>query len=240
MQTERTSLKSILLVVALSLAILHPFAGNGQEEEAESKTFRPGEFSALFLEGSFGVQLIQGSAPSVEMRVTDPKAFEYLNITNKDGMLHLHVDRKPFDLTRITLYVTFEELKHLRIFGSIHMETRGYLEFDDLEMVLEGGAKVNMQLKARSVAIENIGGVLCEFRGVTKSLGMRLAGAGHIQAGELKSEDVRFTIEGVGTGVVYATKTLYAKISGAGKIKYFGNPRVTENIDGLGSVKQAK
>lgn len=240
MQTERTSFKNILLIVALSLATIYPFTGAGQEEDTASKTFRPGEFSALFLEGSFGVQLIQGPAPAVEMRVSDPKAFDYLKITNKDGLLHLHVDRKPFDLTRITLYVTFEELEHLRIFGSIHMDTRGYLEFDDLEMILEGGAKVNVQLKARNVAVENIGGVLCTFRGVTDSLNLRLAGAGHIQAGELKAEDVKITIEGVGTGVVHATKSLNAQISGAGKIKYFGDPRVTENIDGLGSVKRAE
>lgn len=226
------------ILAMITLVMLSPLTGNGQEENWVSKTYQTGNFSALFLEGSFGVQLIQGRTPSVEVRTSDPKAFEYLEVTNEQGLLHLHVDRKPFDFSRITLLVTLSELERLHIFGGIQLETRGYLKFDELDMLLEGGAKVNLQLKARRVNLDNRGGVLCELSGVTESLDMRLAGAGHIQAGELKAEDVSFRIEGVGTGVVYATKTLHAQISGAGKIRYLGNPRVTENIDGLGSVKQ--
>ena len=67
---------------------------------------------------------------------------------------------------------------------------------------------------------------------------MRLAGTGHINAAELKASEVDFTIEGVGTGKVYAVNTLKATIKGAGKIRYIGNPDVRENIEGLGSVSR--
>jgi hypothetical protein len=59
-----------------------------------------------------------------------------------------------------------------------------------------------------------------------------------VDAGELKADDVTFRIEGVGTGVVYAEKTLNATIKGAGKIRYRGNPDVTEKIEGLGAVNR--
>jgi hypothetical protein len=42
----------------------------------------------------------------------------------------------------------------------------------------------------------------------------------------------------VGTGAVYATETLHAKIEGVGKLKYRGNPEVTKDIEGLGSVSR--
>ena len=240
MKTTHSIVMKLTILAFISTILLAPLTGKGQEKDYVSKRYQPGNFSALFLEGSFGVELRQGSEPALEVRTSDPKAFEYLEVTNENGLLHLHVDRKPFDLSRITLFVTFNELQRIHIFGGIQLETRGYLEFEELDMLMEGGARVNMQLKARGVNLDNRGGVLCELSGVTESLDMRLAGAGHIRAGDLQAKDVNFKIEGIGTGVVHATNTLHAQISGAGKIKYLGNPRVTENIDGLGSIKQKK
>ena len=218
-------------------SVFFTIVASGQENGRESRIFETGRFNRLFLEGAFGVELIQGKKPSVEMHVSDPKAFDYLKVTNKDGMLHLHVDRKPFDFSRITLYITFDELTWLRVFGSIRVATRGYLDLKNLEMVLEGGARVKLQAKAHGISIENKGGVLVELLGVTDVLNMYLAGTGHINAGEMRARDVDFRIDGVGTGKVYATRRLNATIKGAGKISYLGEPKVTESIDGLGSVK---
>lgn len=209
---------------------------NGQEDNRLSRTYDTGDFTELFLEGAFGVELIQGNVNSLELRVSDEKAFDYLTITNEQGMLHLHVDRKPFDFSRITLYMTFETFSRIHIFGSISLNTRGFLDLDDVDLLLEGGARVNFQLIANRIRVENRGGVLCEISGVTNMLDVRLAGAGHVNAEELKAEEVSFKIEGVGTGKVFATQTLRADIKGAGKIKYKGNPQVSQSIEGLGAV----
>lgn len=238
METKFFTGNRMALIAFLSLLLFYPATSQSQEDGLTSKAFETGEFKGLFLEGAFGIQLIQGDKPSVEMRVSDPKAFEYLKVTNEGGLLHLHVDRKPFDFSKINLFVTFSELQHLRIFGSIQVDTRGFLDLENLDMVLEGGAKVNVRLKTGSITLLNKGGVFCELSGVAESLDIRLIGAGHIDAGELNARNVNFKIEGVGTGKVHATEKLNAAISGAGKIKYRGNPQVTENIDGLGSVVQ--
>lgn len=222
----------LLLVFSFSF----PVKSVSQDENYVTRAYDIGEFSELFLEGAFGVELIQGNRSSLVVKAADEKAFEYLNVTNRGELLHLHVDRKPFDFSKVTLLVTFADLERLRILGGIRLETRGFLDLDDLEMLLEGGAKVNLQLKAGHVGIDNRGGVLCEISGVAHSLDVRLAGAGHVKAGDLKADDVTFRIEGVGTGAVYATKTLNATIKGAGKIRYRGNPDVTQLIEGLGKV----
>jgi hypothetical protein len=224
------------LIILITLLSLQPVFG--QTGEAARKKYETGKFTGLFLEGAYGVELIQGNNPSLEVSVSDPKAFDYIKVTNNNGLLHLHVDRKPFDFTRITLHVKFKDLSYLRIFGSIKLETRGFLDLNDLEMLLEGGAKVSLQAKARQVTIDNKGGVLVELQGVAESLQVRLAGTGHVNAGELRARDVKFRIEGVGTGKVFATDYLEATIKGAGKIRYKGDPRVIQDIDGLGSVSR--
>ncbi len=225
-------------VTIVLFQFVFPRIGIAQSDDRLSRTFETGRFSELFLEGAFGVQLIQGTGESLEVRATDERAFDYLKITNDRGVLHLHVDRKPFDFSKVTLYVTFESLERLRIYGGIRLDTKGFLDLYDLDMLLEGGARVNLQLKAQRINLENRGGVLCELSGVANSLDVRLAGAGHINAGELKTENVTFRIEGLGTGKVYATEKLNAEIKGAGKIRYKGNPEVIQRIDGLGTVEK--
>jgi hypothetical protein len=232
----RSNVFSSIFIITFSLGMGASFSGSAQDSSKETRSYETGNFTELFLEGAYGVELIQGNTNSLEVSVSDSKAFDYLKVTNRNGLLHLHVDRKPFDFTRITLHVTFKDLERLRIFGSIKLETRGYLDLKDLDMLLEGGAKVRLNAIARQISVENKGGVLLELLGVTDVLNMRLAGTGHINAAEMKAGDVDFRIEGVGTGKVFATKTLKATIRGAGKISYLGNPDVREDIDGLGSV----
>ncbi len=228
--------KSTILLFLISFIVAQP--AFGQTDSSVKKKYETGRFTGLFLEGAYGIELIQGNNPTLEVSVSDSKAFDYIRVTNNNGILHLHVDRKPFDFTRITLHVTFRDLTYLRIFGSIKLETRGFLDLEDLEMLLEGGAKVSLQAKANHISIDNRGGVLVEMQGVTESLHVRLAGTGHINAGELRAGDVKFRIEGLGTGKVFATDNLEATIKGAGKITYKGDPQVVQDIDGLGSVSR--
>jgi len=236
MKHKKTNVFSLPVFLLVALSLSFSLTGNSQNRDYFTKTYEIGDFSELFLEGAFGVELIQGNKNALEVRAADERAFDYLNVTNRRELLHLHVDRKPFDFSKVTLLVTFQDLEQLRIFGGIKLETRGFLDLDDLDMLLEGGAKVSLKLKGDHIRIDNRGGVLSEISGVARSLDVRLAGAGHVNAAELKADDVKFRIEGVGTGVVHAGKTLDATIKGAGKIRYRGNPQVTQQIEGLGSV----
>ena len=227
-----------------NLAILFVLLGNvsqarpvmNLENDQESKIYEIGNFSELLLKGAFKVYLIQGNETSMRVEASDPVAFDYLNVTNRNGYLHVHVDREPFDFSRVSIFITFKTLERLEIEGGMKLRSRGYLDLDDLFVSLEGGAKIELQTKANDITIETEGGVMFDLDGVAQSLDVKIAGAGHIDAGELECKNASFKIDGVGTGRVFATETLFAQIKGVGKIRYLGNPDVTENIEGLGSV----
>lgn len=207
-----------------------------QEREIVSKLHNVDDFSELYLEGSFGVELVQGETTSVEIRAADEKAFGYLKIKNEDGLLHLTVDRRPFDFSKVNLLITFSDIEKLHIYGGIKLATHGFLDLDDIEILVEGSARADLKLKADYVSIDNRGGVISKLSGIAETLEARIAGAGNLNAGDLKADNVNIRIEGVGTGLVNATETLNASIKGAGKIKYRGNPEITEKIEGLGAV----
>ena len=190
------------------------------------------------MEGTFKVQLVQDDNNSIVVKTTDEKAFDYLNISNERGLLRIDVDRKPFDFSKVTLNISFKELESLEIKGGMTLDTKGYLDLGDLFVLVKGGARIDLKVKAEGIDVISEGGVLFDLSGVGESLDVKIYGAGHIDAGELKTKNVNFTLEGVGTGVVHATHTLDAEIKGAGKLKYRGNPRINKRIEGLGSVEK--
>jgi hypothetical protein len=228
----------LVMMLLLTAGFTKANAAEGYQDNDLTRTYDIESFNELFLEGAFKVYLIQGNENSLEVRASDSGAFDYLNIDNRNGRLHLHVDREPFDFSRVTLYLTFKNFERLKIEGGIKLQTRGYLDLDDFMVDVEGGAKMEVHAKARNIGIRTEGGVMFELDGVAESLDVKITGAGHVDADELKTKDVTFFIEGVGTGSVYATETLNATIKGVGKIKYRGNPQLTEFIDGLGSVER--
>jgi len=225
---------SLLLFLVLVISSLGITAQN--DSDWKSRTYNVGEFQRIKLEGSFRVYLIQGNENLVEVRTNDADAFDYLEINNYESILKIEEDFEPFNFDRVNLYITFKTLEAVKIEGGVNLRTRGYLDLQDFEIDVEGGAKIDLALKAADVRVKGEGGVLFELDGVADNLNVKLSGAGHFDADELKTKHVTIKIEGVGTGSVYATETLNTKIEGVGKVRYRGNPEVTKNIEGLGKV----
>lgn len=233
-------MKLLVILSVFSLMFLSSCASPvpPNEEDWESKTYNIGEFTKIYMEGGYKVYLIQGNENSVKVKASDDDVFDYIQIKNYGDELTIDLEPDHFDFDRIVLYITFKNLEKLRIEGGVKLETKGYLDLDDFEMYVAGGAKIELNMKAKDVEIVGEGGVLFELDGVARSLDIKISGAGHVDAEELKTKDVNFKIEGVGTGSVYATETLFAKIEGVGRVKYHGDPKVTKSIDGLGSVSR--
>lgn len=227
-------LLSILLLFILIFPTNQLFSQT--DDDWDSRTYNVGEFNKISLEGNFRVYLIQGKKCSLTVHATDSDLFDNIEVNNFQSTLKTEVKRKPFDFEHVTLYITFRTLEDLKIEGGVNLKTKGYLDLGDLYVHVEGGAKIELDIKAEDVGIIGEGGVMFEVQGVAETLDVKVSGAGHVDASELKTKDVKFRVEGVGTGNVYATETLYAKIEGVGKVKYRGNPKVSKDIEGLGTV----
>ncbi len=229
---------NIKLVISAVLFLSISFSVFAQEDDGwDSKVFEVGDFSEIRLVGAFKVFLIQGSDCSVKVKSTSSGVFDNIKIRNNQNKVEIKMDQSIFDFSRISLYVTFKTLEKLEIEGGVNMKTNGYLDLDNFSVSISGGANVDLNMKADKVKIYGEGGFLFDLKGVANALYITINGAGHVDAAELKTKDVSFTTAGFGTGSVYATETLNAKIEGVGKLRFKGDPKVTQYIDGLGSVK---
>lgn len=228
---KRMFVLSVLLVFSL-------IASSQTDANWASKNYETGVFNRLHINGGYKIFLSQGEKCSLTVKASSDDVFDVLKVENFNNELYLAVERKNFDFSRINLYITFKNLEELKIEGGVTLTTEGFLDLYDFVMLVEGGAKIELKLKADDIKVVGRGGFLMQLSGIAKRLDAKLTGAGSLSADELKTKDVKIFIEGLGTGSVYAEETLDARIEGVGKIVYKGKPRVTQYIDGLGSVKE--
>jgi hypothetical protein len=226
------------IFMPLLLAVIFSGCVFAQEEQNwPSKTFKSGDFTRIKLDGGFQVYLIQGDECIVTVKSNNSDVFDNIKIANYQNEVSIQMDASIFKYRRVSLYITFKTLEKLKIEGGVNLKTNGYLDLNDFDVHIEGGANADLNMKAENVKVYGEGGFLFEMKGVAERLDVTIKGAGHVGASELKTKDVSFVVAGFGTGSVYATKTLYAKIEGVGKLRYKGDPKVDQYIDGLGSVK---
>lgn len=229
MKTALLFTLSILIAVNLSAQ---------DDDDWDSRQYDIDNFSSIYMEGGYKVFLSQGDACTLTVKTTDDDVLDNLTVENWGDELRMVMERDFINYERIRLYITFKNLEEIKAQGGLNLRTDGYLDLKDLFVHVEGGAKIDLEMKAEDIEIIGEGGVLIKLNGVAEKLDVKLSGAGHVDAEELRVNDARFAIEGVGTGSVHAVKTLYAKIEGVGKVRYSGNPKVTRDIEGLGSVKR--
>ena len=229
---KRNLCLSALFIVFFSVSV---FAQ--EEKDWASETYMVGDFSEVALDGAFTVYLVQGDNCSVVVKATNNDAFDNIKIKRSGKEVLIKMDASLFEFYRVNLYITSKTLEKLQIEGGVNLKTNGFLNLQNLSVHIEGGANVDLNMKAQNVVFYGEGGFLFELKGDAEKLDITIKGAGHVSASELKTKDVSFTVAGFGTGSVYATETLNAKIEGVGKLRYKGDPKVNQYIDGLGSVK---
>ncbi len=204
-------------------------------DDTNTRTYNIQPFTKIYLEGSFKVILEQGTQSGLRIK-TDEDNFKYIDVQSDTQTLSLKIIKKHFDFDELILYVTFKDLEKLEIEGGISLETKGYVDLKDFYLHVEGGATVEMNLKASKVRVVGEGGVKFEFDGIADELEASISGAGYLDAIDLKTKNCDIKIEGVGAGSVYATESLNATISGVGKIRYKGDPKVFKKVEGVGIV----
>jgi hypothetical protein len=67
---------------------------------------------------------------------------------------------------------------------------------------------------------------------------VNLTGAGQYEGRDLASQEAEVTVSGTGLAIVNASRTLVARVTGIGRIEYLGNPKVTQEVTGIGEVKR--
>jgi hypothetical protein len=201
-------------------------------------------FDRIAVEGFTDVTLVQGAAEGISLKGS-PEYLRGLRLDVTEGKLtvaNTHARRWWLDFigdarpARITL--TYRKLNSLHVEGAATIRA-DRLATDRLTVSAAGATSVRIgALEANELAVTGSGALKMDVAGRTVTQKIRMSGAGDYRAGNLDSQTATVTVSGAGRAVVRAQKTLDIGVSGAGSVEYYGDPKVTQEIRGVGSISR--
>ncbi len=218
-------------------------AARGSEVTAEQRALPP--FTRLAVGGMADITLVQGTAESVRFEAP-AKQMDRIRIEVRDGTLHIASatsggfmsflfggSPRPLRAT-----ITFRDLEAVDVSGAVKLKADGWTA-DKLKFSVSGEGTLRITgLDVKELAVAASGAVKAELAGRATEQRIAISGAGDYRAAGLASDSARVAVSGAGKVLVNVAKTLKIAIAGAGSVEYIGDPKVTQDISGVGRVRR--
>lgn len=104
---------------------------------------------------------------------------------------------------------------------------------------ISGGAEIDVKgLRTDSLTVGVSGAGDMTITGETNDQTIAISGAGKYHAEGFKSKKASVSISGIGSALLAVSDSLDVHVSGAGEVEYIGDPHVTQDVSGAGTVKK--
>lgn len=176
-------------------------------------------FNGLVVNGAGRVFIDRTGTESLAI-TTDDNMLPYIVTEVRDGKLTIEFKSKlvPNNLKDLTFRLTVKDLNAIELNGAVALEGKG-IEASQMNVTISGAGAVKLAGKVDQLAVT-------------------LSGAGAYDSEDMESKRATVTNNGAGAAVVRVSDELDATINGIAFIEYFGNPKVTKGVHGLGVVSQ--
>lgn len=236
-------LLTLSILVFLTTACFPRLVRTTPETTPKARVTDEGElspFTEIDVEAAGPILLIQGNTHSIKVEGTQ-NAVEKITFEVRNGVLIIKHSNDIWDWITDkdfpSITITFVDLTCFVLEGGTELVAND-LKTDSLTMDLQGGASVKMSnLNVNTLEFDVQGGTDIKIDGVAKNQTLDFAGGINYKAEDLQSADVRLKMEGAGSATVWATESLDLDLSGAYDVKYYGNPSVTQRVQGVGNVE---
>ena len=119
------------------------------------------------------------------------------------------------------------------------LTTEGKFTENELEIEISGATNAKLDHAVQKLGVSCSGGCKLNLKGMANSFNLDGSGAVDVFAYDMLTESVSIEISGAGKAEVNVSKEIKASISGAGNVRYKGNPaKVWSDVSGAGSIKK--
>ena len=187
--------------------------GNGHIKTDE----RPvSAFANIDVRGVFTIEW-QSGTPNLRI-TTDENLLPYIDSNVSGDTLHLRTREQIRPTHGIRVVISSPTRAGARISGAVKLDAK--------------------QLSGTRFALEARGASRVSLDGNIDELLADLTGASELAAGGLQTKTAEISTTGAGDAEIAVAETLKVAITGAGKVKYSGNPATIEkHITGAGSIR---
>jgi hypothetical protein len=187
------------------------------------------------LEGVGTLLIEQGETESLTIEAA-PKVLRRIESEVRNGRLTIRPDRSFKTREPIIYHLSIMQLSGIELSGAGRVEV-AQLSTDQLRINGSGaGAVVLDRLTANTLDVTASGNVQAELSGTVDSQTVSVSDAASYAAGELDSRVASVTASGASQVTVNVTESLDARVSGAARVEYTGDPAVTEDVSAAGRL----
>jgi predicted small secreted protein len=251
----KMNLTAAVMVAALLVAGCEIVNGSG---DIERRNRAVSAFTRVEIDISADVTVRQGNQPMVSIE-TDNNLFRYVRTYVRSGTLYIS-QKEDIHIhpTRLVIEVSTPSFTGLALDGSADVLVADDFEPASMQVAIDGSGYVEwgvpLHTPELNIAIDGAGTfdgtVVCDrvltdidgsgdvfLRGSAGYHAISVDGSAYVQALEMETEATDVEVDGTANCYVSATQTLDVWIDGVADVTYRGEPRVTRDIDGSGSVR---
>lgn len=193
------------------------------------------DFQEVTLEGVGTLVIEQGDTESLSIEA-EPRVLRRIETEVANGRLTIRPDRSFETREPITYFLTVKQLTGIELAGAGRIEA-GQLSTDQLQINGRGaGAVVIDDLITNTLEVTASGNLQAELAGAVDSQTVTLSDAAGYAAANLSSRTASITASGASQAIVNVSESLDARVSGASRVEYIGDPAVTEDVSAAGSL----
>jgi hypothetical protein len=193
------------------------------------------DFHEVALQGVGTLVIQQGESESLTIEA-EPKVLQRIETQVRNGRLTIRPDRSFETRQPITYFLGVRQLSGIELAGAGRIEV-AQLNTDQLRIDGSGaGAIIIDSLTANTLDVTASGNVQAELAGSVDSQTVAVSDAASYAAADLSSRLASVTASGASQVTVNVGESLDARVSGAARIQYIGDPAVTEDVSAAGSI----
>lgn len=212
-------MKRAILLISVSLFVLsgcHKFGQKSGSGVMKIEKRTVASFTSVSVSGAYDVEIVVQKDQNVELE-GDDNLLPLISTDVRGGVLEVSNSQSLSTRNKLRLRISVPSLEGISSSGASDI--------------------VISSVKSEGFGIDISGAGSLRVSGETKTLEMKLSGAGDVDAKDLHAQNVNVHSSGAATADVYATAELRAAVSGAGNVNYYGDPKsVKEDISGAGTL----
>jgi hypothetical protein len=208
--------KSLIIIGALLLSI-GIFAQGREDRKVDS-------FDKINVSSAIRLVLNIGDKESVTVE-TEENLLKQVKTEVKSGELNLYIDGHFNSEKGVVIRVTAKSIKEIEAGGATYVDVKDVIKGDKLKLTINGASKMKTQIKVDELSLELSGASHVTLSGEAEKMKAEVSGAAGLKADNLKVKDADIETAGAASASIDVSENLKAEASGAGHIRYSGNPR---------------
>lgn len=207
----------------------------------DTKDFALGAFDRVELNNAFFVTIVKSTESKVSAKGSGDD-IDDLEITVTNGKLDIRYDKririKQLKRYKMELVVYTPNITELDAKSASDTEISGFGTISSFTASVSGASTLRLKNTVKSLTADISGASKIILPLKVENIDAEISGASNLDGFEANSTDVFLELSGASRAEVSASKTLNVKASGASKVFYKGEPKITEDLSGGSKVSK--